>query len=82
MPTSQSTLSLPNFLQNNPRILLLVIGLILVSGSVGFVFSPRMEDPRLTPRVARLTTVVPGADAERVEALVTEKLEARRPFVK
>jgi len=36
---------------------------------------PRMEDPLLTPRAASVTTVFPGADAERVESLVTEKLE-------
>ena len=67
--------SLPSFLQKNPRILLLVVGLIGVSGCVALTFLPRMEDPRLTPRVARLITVLPGADAERVESLVTEKLE-------
>ena len=67
--------SMPDFLQKNPRILILIIALILVSGCVGFVFSPRMEDPRLTPRFAQLVTILPGADAERVESLVTEKLE-------
>ncbi len=34
-----------------------------------------MEDPSLTSRAATITTLLPGADAERVEALVTEKIE-------
>lgn len=34
-----------------------------------------MEDPLLTPRAATLTTLLPDGDAERVEALVTEKIE-------
>jgi multidrug efflux pump subunit AcrB len=34
-----------------------------------------MEDPELTPRSALVTTRFPGATAERVEVLVTEKVE-------
>lgn len=59
----------------NPRLLLLVIGIIIVSGSVAISLLPRQEDPRLTPRAARIITTLPGADPERVESLVTEKLE-------
>lgn len=66
---------LANFLQQRPRELALVVGLIAVAGCVGLVLLPRMEDPRLTPRAARIITLLPGASAERVESLVTEKLE-------
>ena len=59
----------------NPRILLLTICLILVAGTSSFMVLPRMEDPILARRVARVNTVFPGAEAERVESLVTEKLE-------
>lgn len=58
-----------------PRITILVISLIIVSGLSSFFVLPRMEDPLLTERVAMINTVYPGADAERVEALVTEKIE-------
>ncbi len=36
---------------------------------------PRIEDPRITNRYPRVITVVPGASADRVEALVTDVLE-------
>ena len=58
-----------------PRITILVISLIVVSGLSAYVVLPRMEDPLLTERIAMVNTVYPGADAERVEALVTEKIE-------
>lgn len=58
-----------------PRITILVISLIIVSGLSSYFVLPRMEDPLMTERVAMINTVYPGADAERVEALVTEKIE-------
>lgn len=59
----------------NPRLLLLVVGLILVAGLSSALVLPRMEDPILRERVANINTFFPGADAERVESLVTEKIE-------
>ncbi len=57
------------------RLSLLVILLIVAAGVSSLTVLPRMEDPILTPRAANITTVYPGADAARVEALVTEKIE-------
>ncbi|MEZ6119080.1 MAG: efflux RND transporter permease subunit [Pirellulaceae bacterium] len=57
------------------RLLALTICLILVAGLTSFTVLPRMEDPELTPRAAMVNTIFPGADAQRVESLVTEKLE-------
>jgi multidrug efflux pump subunit AcrB len=59
-----------------PRMLLLAVGLILVTGISSYTVLPRMEDPILGKRVSLISTVLPGGDAERVESLVTEKLEA------
>ena len=59
----------------NTRLLALSIGLIFTAGVSALILLPRMEDPLLTPRAATITTIYPGADAERVEALVTEKIE-------
>ena len=64
-----------NLFYRNPRLLVLTIGLILVAGLSSFLIMPRMEDPLLTSRAANVNTAFPGADAQRVEALVTEKLE-------
>ena len=58
-----------------PRLLYLTISLILVSGLSSFVIIPRMEDPQLVSRGGFVNTTFPGAEPERVEALVTEKIE-------
>ena len=59
----------------NPRLLVLTICLILVAGLSSYSVLPRMEDPLTTERAANVNTLFPGADAERVESLVTDKLE-------
>ncbi len=61
----------------DPRLLALTIILIVVFGIASFLISPRMEDPTLTQRVGIVNTRVPGANADRVEALVTEELVER-----
>lgn len=58
-----------------PRLLILTAALVVVSGLAGLNLLPRLEDPPLVDRFAIVTTVFPGADAERVEALVTRKIE-------
>ncbi|WP_028112152.1 efflux RND transporter permease subunit [Ferrimonas kyonanensis] len=63
-------------LVQNPRVAALLTALLLVSGLSALSNLPRTEDPNLTNRVAAVITPYPGATAERVEALVTEPLEA------
>ncbi|MBV6631736.1 MAG: efflux RND transporter permease subunit [Alphaproteobacteria bacterium] len=58
-----------------PRLLVLAIGVLLAAGLGSILTVPRLEDPRLTNRVSTIVTPFPGADAERVEALVTEPIE-------
>ena len=60
----------------NIRLLVLTIVMIVVWGFVSFQSLPRQEDPELAARVAVVQTAYPGANAERVEALVTEVIEA------
>ncbi|MEO1590877.1 MAG: efflux RND transporter permease subunit [Cyanobacteria bacterium J06632_22] len=60
----------------NIRLLILTVVMLLAWGSVSFQSLPRQEDPELVARVAVVQTAYPGADAERVEALVTEPIEA------
>lgn len=59
----------------NPRLLILAVGLIVVAGLSSYYVLPRLEDPVLTERVATVNTRFPGAGADRVESLVTEKIE-------
>ena len=65
-----------NLFYRQPRLLMLTVLLILVAGIAAYNLLPRKEDPSLTQRNAMIKTRFPGADAERVEALVTEKIEA------
>jgi multidrug efflux pump subunit AcrB len=60
---------------DNRRLLILAISLILIAGFSSYHLLPRMEDPLMTERFAIVNTLYPGADAERVESLVTDKIE-------
>ena len=60
-----------------PRLLILTICLILVWGLSSLQVLPRMEDPALSQWYGKITTRYPGASAERVESLVTEKIEQK-----
>ncbi len=57
------------------RITAVVIIMILLAGLLTFRTLPRAEDPGFTIRVATIMTFFPGASPERVEMLVTDKLE-------
>jgi len=58
-----------------PRLTVLAVGFILVTGTSAFLNLPRQEDPTMTERFGLVETYLPGATAERVETLVTEKIE-------
>ena len=58
------------------RLLILTIALICVWGISSYIALPRLEDPELVSRFAIIQTFWSGTDAERVEALITEKIEA------
>ncbi|OZS42437.1 efflux RND transporter permease subunit [Photobacterium sanguinicancri] len=60
---------------SNTRLLVLAVALLVVSGLSALNTLPRAEDPIIKNRHASVVTHYPGATAERVEALVTEKLE-------
>ncbi|MDJ0590324.1 MAG: efflux RND transporter permease subunit [Pleurocapsa sp. MO_226.B13] len=64
-----------NLFYRNTRLLILTICLILVWGLFSLQALPRMEDPQPSLWVSQITTQFPGASAERVESLVTEKIE-------
>ena len=58
-----------------PRLLIMILALLLVGGISSYMVLPRMEDPVLSSRVANISTLYPVADAEQVEALVTDRIE-------
>jgi multidrug efflux pump subunit AcrB len=66
-----------NLFYRNRQLLLLTLVLVIVWGLSAFLTLPRMEDPEIVQRFARFTTYLPGATPERVETLVTEKLEEK-----
>jgi multidrug efflux pump subunit AcrB len=49
--------------------------LTIASGIMALISLPRIEDPILTPRFGAITTLFPGATVERIESLVSRKLE-------
>lgn len=64
-------------LYNHPRVVWLILLLIVIAGSSSFFNMPKLEDPHMESRIVQVTTLYPGADAERVEAEITEKLERK-----
>lgn len=68
---------LASWFYRDPRLSALTVLLALAAGVSSLWVLPRMEDPQMVPRAGNIVTAFPGADAQRVEALVTEKLEER-----
>jgi len=62
-------------LYNHPRVVILLLLLIVVAGGAAIATMPRLEDPDMKNRVVHVITPFPGANAERVEGLVTEPIE-------
>ncbi|MCZ8150666.1 MAG: efflux RND transporter permease subunit, partial [Roseomonas sp.] len=60
-----------------PRLVVLALFIVVVSGISALLTIGRQEDPTITNLFASITTVYPGADPGRVEALVTAKIETR-----
>ncbi|MCA9122485.1 MAG: efflux RND transporter permease subunit [Planctomycetaceae bacterium] len=56
-------------------IVLTMVSLLMVWGIASYYTMPRREDPEYTVRTCAITTVWPGAPAEKVEELVTKPLE-------
>ncbi len=59
----------------NRYLLWLTIAVLIATGTLATMSLPVMEDPIIVRRNPLVVTAVPGSSAERVESLVTEKLE-------
>lgn len=60
-----------------PRLTALTIIVALISGFFAILTLGRQEDPTLVERFGFVLTTLPGADASRIEATITEPIERR-----
>ncbi|MEM6534339.1 MAG: efflux RND transporter permease subunit [Pseudomonadota bacterium] len=60
-----------------PRLTILLVLVTFISGFFAILTLGRQEDPTLVERYGQVLTTLPGADAERIEATVTEPIERR-----
>lgn len=59
------------------RVVIIMVTIFILSGLSAFVQLPKARDPGFIVRTAVITTQFPGANPERVELLVTDKLEKK-----
>ena len=59
----------------NNRLTVTILATILVAGILTFRTMPRDEDPGFIIRTAVVLTYMPGASPERIEQLLTDKIE-------
>ena len=59
------------------RVTLTIVVLVVIAGSFAFNSLPKAQDPGFIVRTAVITTRFPGASPERVELLVTDKIEKK-----
>ncbi|MEM1159092.1 MAG: efflux RND transporter permease subunit [Verrucomicrobiota bacterium] len=67
--------SLATLFYRNRHLLFLSIVVIMVAGLGAALNLPRQEDPRIVNRSPIILTFMPGASSDRIETLITEKLE-------
>ena len=70
-------MSLTRLAINQNRITITVIVLAVLAGLYAFQDIPKAQDPGFTIRTAVITTRFPGASPQRVEELVTDKIEKK-----
>lgn len=71
------TVRLATLFFRTPRLTALMVLIIVAAGIGALLNLGRQEDPTLVERYGFVLTYFPGADAERVEALVTDPIETR-----
>ncbi len=59
------------------RITITVVALLLIAGVLAFQTIPKAQDPGFIIRTVLITTRFPGASPERIEQLVTDKIEKK-----
>ena len=59
----------------NNRVTLVALAALILAGVQAYFGLPRAMDPGFTIRVAQVVTRMPGASPERVEQLITDRIE-------
>ena len=59
------------------RITITVVALLIIGGVLAFQSIPKAQDPGFIIRTVLITTRFPGASPERIEQLVTDKIEKK-----
>ncbi|MEM7361262.1 MAG: efflux RND transporter permease subunit [Pseudomonadota bacterium] len=70
-------MNLTHFAIKNDRTVLVLVLSLFVAGILSFLSLPKQQDPGFTIRAAVVSTRFPGASPERVEQLVTKKIEEK-----
>ncbi len=70
-------MSLPALAVKYQPIVTSLVLLAMATGAITYVTIPRREDPEFTIRVCVVSTAWPGAPAETVEELITDKIEQK-----
>lgn len=70
-------MNISQFAIENKRFSLFVIITLLIVGVYSYFTHPSLEDPRILIREALITTSLPGLAPERVERLITRKIEEK-----
>ena len=68
--------NITEFAIRNNRITLTLAFILIVAGITSYLHLPKAQDPGFTIRVALITTQFPGANPERVEKLISDKIES------
>jgi multidrug efflux pump len=68
-------MSLSSTCIERPALPVVISLLLLIAGAVGFNFLPDREYPEMDPPIVNVTTIYTGANAEVIQAQITEPLE-------
>ncbi len=69
--------SLTRWALNNSMLVLMIVIIIVLAGPISFLSHPSREDPEITIRTALVTASFQGMSPQRMEDLVTRKLEEK-----
>ena len=68
-------MNMTQFAISNNRVTIILVVLLILLGIASYFALPKAQDPGFIIRAAQITTYFPGASPERVENLITDKIE-------
>ncbi|MFK7795113.1 MAG: efflux RND transporter permease subunit [Gammaproteobacteria bacterium] len=68
-------MNMTQFAISNNRVTIILVVMLILFGISSYFALPKAQDPGFIIRAAQVTTYFPGASPERVENLITDKLE-------